>query len=175
MELPGKLLEQIAFNTGPKIEEHMLDVMDKPTHEEILHQPLQTKIKEFKIPVTFLTGYNGIFIVTNSNNKFYFKKAITDEDGFIKITILPVAYEIESLNNEIWRIIIDEGQYSENEYPFAIKPNFSTLGSIIEISPQGPIISFIFDDSIRDLLRFNAKRLYEEHNLSPNPVDILSF
>ena len=29
MELPGKLLEQIAFKTRPKMEEHMLIVMDK--------------------------------------------------------------------------------------------------------------------------------------------------
>ena len=45
MELPSKLLEQIAFNTRPKIEEHMLIFMDKSTHEEHLSQPLQTKIK----------------------------------------------------------------------------------------------------------------------------------
>ena len=29
--LPSKILEQIAFNTRPKIEEHMLIVMDKST------------------------------------------------------------------------------------------------------------------------------------------------
>ena len=33
----------------------------------------------------------------------------------------------------------------------------------------------MFDDSIRDLLGFNARTLYEEYNLSPNPVDILNF
>ena len=33
----------------------------------------------------------------------------------------------------------------------------------------------MFDDSIRDLLGFNARTLYEEYNLSPNPVDIISF
>ena len=33
----------------------------------------------------------------------------------------------------------------------------------------------MFDDSIRDLLGFNARTLYEEHTLSNNPVDILSF
>ena len=100
MELPSKLLEQIAFNTRPKIEEHMLIVMDKSTHEEHLFQPLQTNNKLFKIAVTFLTGYNGSFNVTDKNNKFYFKKAIKDED-LIQITIPPGAYEIESLNNEI--------------------------------------------------------------------------
>ena len=83
MELPSKLLEQITYNTRPKIEEHMLNVMDKSTDEEYLSQPLQTNNKQFKIAVTFLTGYNGIFNVTNANNKFYFTKSIIDEDGFV--------------------------------------------------------------------------------------------
>ena len=74
MESLSKILEQRAFNTRPKIEEHTLVVMDKSNHEEHLFQPLQTIIKQFKIAVTFLAGYNGIFNVTNSNNKFYFKK-----------------------------------------------------------------------------------------------------
>ena len=174
MELPSKLLEQIAFNTRPKIEEHLLIVMDKSTHEEHLSQPLQTKNKQFKIAVTFLTAYNGIFNVTNSNNKFYFFKSISDDD-YISITIPPGAYELENLNNEIKRIIIDDGHYNENDYPFTIKPNFSTLGSIIEISSQGPLIPFVPNDSIGDLLGFNKITIFEEYNLSPNPVDILSF
>ena len=175
MELPSKLLEQISFNTRPKIEEHRLIVKDKSTHEEHLSQPLQTNSKQFKIAVTFLTGYNGIFNVTNENNKFYFIKSITDEDGFIKISIPPGAYEIESLNNEIKRIIIDEEHYTEVDYPFLIKPKFSTLGSIIEISTQGPVITFVPDVSMGDLLGFNKTTVFAEYNLSPNPVDILSF
>ena len=175
MELPSKLLEQIAYNTKPKIEEHMLIVMDKSTHEEHLSQPLQANNKQFKIAVTFLNGYNGFFNVTNSNIKFYFKKTISDEDGFVQITMPPGAYEIESLNDEIKRFVIDEEHYTEANYPSKIKPNLSTLGSIIEISPPGPIIGFLFDDSIKDLLGFHAITLYEEQNLSTNPVDILSF
>ena len=175
MELSSKLLERIAFNTRPKIEEHMLIIMDKSTHEEHLSQPLQTNNKQFKIAVTFLTGYNGIFNVTNSNNKFYFTKSVIDEDGYIIITIPPGAYELENLNNEIKRIIINEEHYTETNYPFLIKPNFSTLGSIIEISTQGPVIIFIPDDSIGNLLGFSKTAIYEEYNLSPNPVDILSF
>ena len=175
MELPSKILEQIAFSARAKMEEHMLVVMDKSTHEEHLSQPLQTNNKEYKIAVTFLTGYNGIFNVTNSINKFYFKKTITDGDDFIQITIPPGAYEIESLNNEIKRIIIDKGHYTEAEYPFTIKANFSTLGSFIEISPQGPIVGFVPDDGFRNLLGFHETTLYKEYNLSPNPADILSF
>ena len=56
-----------------------------------------------------------------------------------------------------------------------MKPNFSTLGIIIEISPQGSIITFVFNDSIRNLLGFIETILYKEFNPSPKPVDILSF
>ena len=103
------------------------------------------------------------------------KKTITDEDDLFQISTPPGAYEVESLNNEIRRIVIDEEIFSETDYPFQLKPSFSTLGSIIEISPQGPIISFMFDDSIRNILGFYETILYKEYNLSPNPVDILSF
>ena len=40
MELPSKVLEQIAYNSRPKIEEHLLIVMDKSIHEEHLSEPL---------------------------------------------------------------------------------------------------------------------------------------
>ena len=79
------------------------------------------------------------------------------------------------MNYEIKRIIIDEEHYTKSNYPFIIKPNFPTLGFIKEIPPQELLISFMFDDSIKDLLGFIAWILYEEENLSPNPVDILSF
>ena len=67
MELPSQLLEQIAFNTRPKIEEQMLIVLDKSTHEEHLSQPLQTNNKQFILAVTLLTGYNGIINVRDKN------------------------------------------------------------------------------------------------------------
>ena len=87
MELPNEKLEQIAHNTRPKTEEHMLIVMDKSTHEEHLSQPLQTNSKQFKLALTFLSCYIGIFNVTNSNNKFFFKKTIIDGDDFIQCSI----------------------------------------------------------------------------------------
>ena len=177
MELPSKILEQIAFNTRPKIEEHMLIVMDKSTHEEHLYQPLQTNNRQFKIAVTFLSGYNGIFNVTNENNKFYSTKSITDDNHYVMITILPGAYEIENRNDEIKRIIINDEYFnftSEN-YPFKIKPNFSTLGSIVELSNEESAISFKPSDSVGNLLGFNKRTIYEKYNLSDNPVDILSF
>ena len=102
--------------------------MDKSTDEEHLSQPLQTNNKQFKIAVTFLIAYNGIFNVTSKNNKFCFSKSIIDDNHFNHITIPESAYEIESLNKEIKRIIIDEGYFTTSHYPFLIKPNFSTRG-----------------------------------------------
>ena len=67
MELRSKVLEQIAFNNKSRNEEHMIIVRDKSIHEERLSQPLQTNNKQFKIAVTFLNGYNGIFNVTDKN------------------------------------------------------------------------------------------------------------
>ena len=91
MELPSKILEQIAFNTRPKYEEHMLNVMDKSILERHLAQPLQINIRHFKIAVAFLTGYNGIFNVTTSNNEFYLIVSINGDD-FKVIPIPPGAY-----------------------------------------------------------------------------------
>ena len=45
MELPSEKSEQIASNTRPKMEEHMLVFMNKSIHEEHLSQPLQTNDK----------------------------------------------------------------------------------------------------------------------------------
>ena len=79
------------------------------------------------------------------------------------------------MNKETIRINIDEEHYTESNYPFTIKPNFSTLGSIKTISTQRPIITFVPDNSIRDPLGYKKTTKFEESNLSPNTVDILSF
>ena len=175
MELPSKLLEQRAFNTRPKIEEHTLIIMDNSTYEEHLSQPLQTNNKQFKIAIMFLSAYNGIFNVTNLNKNFYFTKSISDDNHFMQTTIPLGAYEIESLNDEMKRIISDENHFTEGNYPFKIKPNFTTLGSIVEKIDPEVAISFKPDASIGSLLGFNKRIIHEEQNLSDNPVDILSF
>ena len=100
MELPSKLLEQIAFITRPKIEEHTLTVMDKSTLEEHLSQQSQTNKKQFKIAVTFLSVYNGIFNVTISINKLFFQQSLVEED-FVRVRTPIGAYELESLNDEL--------------------------------------------------------------------------
>ena len=81
--------------------------------------------KQFQISISVFTAYNGVFKVRNLNSKFHFAKSFTDEH-FTVISIPPGAYEIESLNNEIKRKF-DQEDYTEADYPFTIKPNFSLL------------------------------------------------
>ena len=74
------------------------------------------------------------------------------------------------------RYIFDEVYIAEEDYPFSIKTNFATLGSILEIEPgRGWQISFVQNDTLRDLLGFKPVVICDEYKLSHNPIDILSF
>ena len=112
--------------------------------------------------------------MTNSKNEFFFTRPIND-DEYSVVSISPGAYKLKNINNEIEQNMIKERHFTEATFAFTIKANFSTLGSFIEISRQGPIISFLPKDSIGYCLAFNAPTLSEKYNLSQNPVDILSF
>ena len=73
----------------------------------------------------------------------------------------------ESLDQEIKRLIIAEGYITEEDCPFKLQPSFNTLCRNIEIMPgRGWQISFVQDDSLRDLLGFTAKLIHEENILS---------
>ena len=165
MKLPTKNLEQIAFNTRPKKEEHMLFVMEKSIQEEARSQPLQSNKRQFKLAVTFLTGYYGIFNVTNKINNFFSRYHLMMI--FFRVISIPLrAHELKSLNNDFKCIIIEEGYLTESNYPFLIKPNFSTLVSIIETSSNitGSQIAFTPNDSIGYLLELKPRVLHEELN-----------
>ena len=56
------------------------------------------------------------------------KKSILQNQVLIKMVLFillfhQVHYEIQSLNIEIKRIIVDEEHFTEANYPFTIKPN----------------------------------------------------
>ena len=72
------------------------------------------------------------------------------------------AYELQRLNEENKSIFTEEGPYTKQDYPCLFKPKFSSLGSVIEISNQRPINSFIQHDSIRNILGFDSIVLNEK-------------
>ena len=51
---------------------------------------------------------------------FISSNSITDEDGFVRITITPGAYEIEAQDKDIKRNIFGEDHFTEANYPFKI-------------------------------------------------------
>ena len=53
-------------------------------------------------------------------------------------------HEIESLNDEIKRIIIQEKYFPPETDPFRIKPNFVILNNFIELSPDRCIQKSLF-------------------------------
>ena len=117
-----------------------------------------------------------MFNITSKKNDFCFLKSIKDDD-FIETTFPKEAYEKESPNNEIKRNIIEEDHFTKTDYPFEIKPNFSTLESFIEIDFKSSrsYIAFSPDHSRKDLLGFKLVLYQEEFILSDSLVDILSF
>ena len=53
------------------MEEHMLIIMDKSTHEANISHTLRTIKKQFKKTFTFLTGYISHFNITNKKRTFF--------------------------------------------------------------------------------------------------------
>ena len=72
--------------------------------------------------------------------------------------------------------IEEEGYNTEEDYPFKIEPNVSTLSSIIEIETgRGWQISCVQDDTLRGILGFKPSVIHDKSILSDNPVNKLSF
>ena len=68
-------------------------------------------------------------------NNFYFTTAI-DDHNFSELTIAPGAYELENLNEENEHKTFEEEYFKNGIYPCVIKPNFSTLDSLIQSNPD---------------------------------------
>ena len=88
-----------------------------------MSQPLLTKNKQIEVAITFSTGYNRIFIVSNKNNILYFTTSITDKNCFIQITIPPGAYELESLIDENKKVNFEEKHFPKQDKLYTIKTN----------------------------------------------------
>ena len=101
--------------------------------------------------------------------KFYFTTSF-DDDGFNVNGIPLKIYEMESLNNEIERMINKKGYFLEKKYPSVIKRNFSTLGIVTESKPFsiGSQINLVHDDSYTNILGFNPEIKYEKYRLTPH-------
>ena len=94
-------------------------------------------------------------MLLKSNKKFYFTVSVNDDD-FSIISIPSGTHELESLDDEFE--LIQDRSFTEENNLFTIKPNFSTLGLIIEIKPNLICTQTAFtpDNSTRDLLGLDS-------------------
>ena len=111
-----------------------------------------------------------MFNITNKKSKIIFI-SIFEGSEYNIFSIPPGRYALENIIKEIKRNIIDKRLIREEDYPFTIKPSFSSLGSIIEIMPgRGCKFSFVQGDTLRDVSGFRPFSIQEEYNLSDYPV-----
>ena len=72
-------------------------------------------------------------------------------------------YELGSLFEGTKKNTIEGSHYTEEDYPFVIKPVFS----IKENFNHGPMISFMHADSIRDLVGFDSVVILTKYKIYP--------
>ena len=76
--------------------------------------------KQFKIAVTILLGYNGVFKSTNKKYNFYFAVSVND-DGFSVNTTPERALEVKFTIKENYRIFVKKCfLFKEENRPFQI-------------------------------------------------------
>jgi transcriptional accessory protein Tex/SPT6 len=112
--------------------------------------------RRYEAAFFLLETFNTIPNVTNENNNFTYS---TDEGKTWKsIKLKKEAYEIEQINNEIQRQMVESGDYDMvNDSMFINISIFASLLSAIEVSNPSYKINFDVENSIGPLLGFDRK------------------
>src|SRR5260221_8770773 len=122
--------------------------------------------KEYEVALLSIDTYNSIPNITSKNNQFkYFNGQM-----WKIITLNTGAYELESINNEIIRQIIVNG---DDKKSISILPELSTLSCIIDIKNPDYKVDFKIENSIAKTLGFINETLNSGYNLSPKIVQII--
>ena len=142
----------------PNIEQHMLFVMNKSTHGEHSNQPSQTQNKQFNICniLNCLQWYFLCYVVKKTIS-------ISQKQLVIKMISIILIHRRVLTQSNVWkwetkRNTNAEQYFTEANYPFKNEPDFSAIGSVIEISGKQPLISFTPDDSIRDTFWYQCRQ-----------------
>ena len=118
-----------------------------------------------------LETFNTIPNITNENNNFTYS---TDNGTTWKsIKLKKEAYEIEQINSEIQRQMIESRDYDIESDSMCINISiFASLLSAIEISNPSYKINFNVENSIGPLLGFDREFLSSGYHISPNILNI---
>jgi hypothetical protein len=124
--------------------------------------------KQYEAALVYMSTYNSIPNVSGKrNNKFTYS---TDNGiSWKSIALDTGAYELEDINNEIKRIIKENG---DDEAAVEITANISTLKSVVNIKQTSYQVDFREDQTIGSLLGFDKEVLSFGYHKSPRKVDI---
>ena len=141
------------------------------THSSIILDPN----KKYEAALLSLNTYNSFPNITKGkNNKF---KYSNDNGNSWKVLELDTgSYEIDTLSDEIQRLMIINGDYDNvnTEHYITISPNKSKLTSIINITNSNYKVDFTVSKSFAPLLGFNKIVINSGYNESSNIVDIMT-
>ncbi len=130
---------------------------------------------DFEIALVNLETWYSFANVTPINNLFRY--SADGGNTWKLISIETGSYEIESLNDEIQRLMKINGDWNSenNAYYITLSANTSTLKSIIDITNADYTIDFTIANTIRSILGFDSIIIAEGHNVSENIVNIIDF
>ena len=130
---------------------------------------------DYEIALVNLETWYSFANITETNNNL---KYSVDDGISWKLLIVDIgAYEIESLNDEIQRMMKMNGDWdaANNAFYITISANTSTLQSSIDITHPKYKIDFTIPNSIRSILGFSPSTLSQGHHKSDNIVNIIDF
>ena len=153
----------VSYNTSPEIYTYRFP------------NPINLPDYDCEIALVNLETWNSFANVTSSNNQFRYS---TDGGNTWKlITIETGAYQLESINDEIQRLMSVNGDWDSagNAYYITISANTSTLKSVIDITHADYKIDFTIPNSLRLILGFDSVILSKGRNISDSIVNIIDF
>ena len=159
-------LEEISGNTKREHDFSILLSNNLNDFTTNIYPPLQLD-NNWSVGLLNFSVYNNIQNINSSNNLFRY--SINGGTNWKLITLTPGSYEIDTINNEITRLMAANGDTG-----ITISANTITLGSVVQITPTLTKVDFTIANTIGSVLGFNSVILSSGYNSSPNPVDIIS-
>src|SRR5271156_2332119 len=139
---------------------------------QIYPQIILDDANNYEVGLINLETYYSFANVTTSNNIFTYFNGTTNKT----ITLAVGSYDINDINTAIQNGMKANGDWdsTNSAYYITILANASTLGSIINISNVNYTIDFTVQNSLANLLGFNATVIRSGINISPSIANIIN-
>ena len=130
--------------------------------------------KKYEAALFSIDIYNSIPNIKSGENDL-FMYSIDNGNTWKNISLGTGSFELSTINNEIQRQMVVNGDYNENSsFYINIEPNISKLTSTVIITHASYQVDFRKPNTIGPLLGFLPTILKHGYNESSNIVDIMS-